>query len=161
MTRIELATWPTPMEPAPRLAAAIGLRHDDLWIKRDDLTGLGAGGNKIRKLEWTLGTALADGADVVITTGAAQSNHARLTAAAAARVGIGSVLVLPGPPPSERDGNLLLDALLGTDIVWTDVSTLGETTTDAHLEGGGSPLDRAGDASEATDTRCPSPLMVV
>src|ERR1700721_3933079 len=79
--RISLGTFPTPLEPAPRLAAAIGLRDDRLWIKRDDLTSLGGGGNKVRKLERTLATALRDGADCLVTTGAAQSNHAGLTAA--------------------------------------------------------------------------------
>lgn len=79
--RAVLGTWPTPLEPMPRLALALGLGADDLWIKRDDLTGLGGGGNKVRKLEWTCGAALADGATVLVTTGAPQSNHARLTAA--------------------------------------------------------------------------------
>lgn len=115
--RVRLATWPTPLEPAPRLSEAIGLRAGDLRLKRDDLTGLGAGGNKIRKLEWTVGAAVADGVDVLITTGAPQSNHARLTAAAAARLGLDSVLVFPGDP-RPFVGNLLLDALLGTDIEW-------------------------------------------
>jgi L-cysteate sulfo-lyase len=117
--RVTLATWPTPLEPAPRLAAAIGLQPDDLWLKRDDLTGLAAGGNKIRKLEWTLATALAEGADTVITTGAPQSNHARLTAAAAARLGLQAVLVFPGTPVTNLKGNLLLDGLLGATIIWT------------------------------------------
>ena len=69
--RVSLGTFPTPLEPAPRLAAALGLRADRLWIKRDDLTGLGGGGNKVRKLERILGTAVREGADAVITTGAA------------------------------------------------------------------------------------------
>src|ERR1700755_614293 len=79
---VSLGVWPTPVEQAPRLAAAIGLGIDDVWVKRDDLTGLGGGCNKVRKLEWTVGGAVADGADTLITTGAPQSNHARLTAAA-------------------------------------------------------------------------------
>lgn len=61
--RIALSTWPTPLEPMPRLAAAPALGEDDLWVKRDDLIGLGGGGNKVRKLEWTVGAALAEGAD--------------------------------------------------------------------------------------------------
>lgn len=105
------------MEPAPRLAEAIGLRPENLWLKRDDLTGLAAGGNKIRKLEWTVGAAVADGADTLITTGAPQSNHARLTAAAGARLGLDVVLVFPGAR-SAPAGNLLLDDLLGADVVW-------------------------------------------
>jgi D-cysteine desulfhydrase len=93
-SRIELASWPTPLERAPRLAVALGLGEDDLWIKRDDLTGLGGGGNKVRKLEWLAGTALAQGATTLVTSGAPQSNHARLTAAVGARLGLHVVLVL-------------------------------------------------------------------
>src|SRR4051794_18705509 len=84
VTPIPLGTWPTPLEPAPRLAAALGL--DELWIKRDDLTGLGGGGNKVRKLQYTCAEAVQAGATRLVTTGAPQSNHARLTAAAAARL---------------------------------------------------------------------------
>jgi L-cysteate sulfo-lyase len=119
--RISLGTFPTPLEPAPRLAAAVGLRDDRLWIKRDDLTGLGGGGNKVRKLERTLATALRDGADWLVTTGAAQSNHARLTAAAGARLGLGVTLVLagrPGRPGDAPQGNLLLDEIFGARIRW-------------------------------------------
>ncbi|MBY0440588.1 MAG: pyridoxal-phosphate dependent enzyme [Mycobacteriaceae bacterium] len=93
---VSLGSWPTPLEPAPRLSVAIGLLPDDLWVKRDDLTGLGGGGNKVRKLEWLCAQALRDGASVLVTSGAAQSNHARLTAAAGARLGMPVVLVLKG-----------------------------------------------------------------
>ncbi|MGV9350545.1 D-cysteine desulfhydrase family protein [Streptomyces spiralis] len=126
---VGLGTFPTPVEPLPRLATAIGLQPDDLWIKRDDLTGLGGGGNKIRKLEWTVGAALAEGADTLVTTGAAQSNHARLTAAAAARLGLECVLVFPGSPGTSHSGNLVLDGLLGARVVWAgdvDAATLAE-----------------------------------
>jgi L-cysteate sulfo-lyase len=116
--RLPLSTWPTPVEPAPRLARALGLGADDLLVKRDDLTGLGGGGNKIRKLEWTVGAALAEGAHTLVTTGAPQSNHARLTAAAAARAGMAAVLVFPGRPGGPAAGNLVLDALFGAEIVW-------------------------------------------
>ncbi|MFJ8187925.1 D-cysteine desulfhydrase family protein [Streptomyces sp. NPDC096105] len=115
---LRLGTWPTPLEPAPRLATALGLRPEDLWIKRDDLTGLAGGGNKIRKLEWTVAKALAEHGDTLVTTGAAQSNHARLTAAAGARLGLDVVLVLQGEPPAAAAGNLLLDSLLGARLVW-------------------------------------------
>ena len=98
--RVRLGTWPTPLEPAPRLAVHLGLRADDLWIKRDDLIGLGGGGNKVRKLEYTCGAAVAEGATTLVTSGAAQSNHARLTAAAACRLGLDAVLVLAGEPPA-------------------------------------------------------------
>src|SRR6266699_4632487 len=73
-----LGTWPTPVEPAPRLAAAAGLAADALWIKRDDLSGLGGGGNKVRKLQYTCAEALAAGATTLVTSGAAHSNHARV-----------------------------------------------------------------------------------
>lgn len=104
--------------PASRLAAALGLPEDRLWIKRDDLTGLGGGGNKVRKLERTVAAALRDGADALVITGAAQSNHARLTAAAGARLGIPVTLVLYGAPGAVPAGNLLLDGLFGADIRW-------------------------------------------
>lgn len=117
-TKLLLSTWPTPLEAAPRLAAALGLRPQDLWVKRDDLTGLGGGGNKIRKLEYTCAAAVAKGARTLVTVGAAQSNHARLTAAAAARLGLDVVLVLSGRPPAQPTGNIALDGLLGARIHW-------------------------------------------
>ena len=113
---ISLGAWPTPLEPAPRLAASLG--QPQLWIKRDDLVGLGGGGNKVRKLEYTCADALEAGAATLLTAGAAQSNHARLTAAAAARLGLRCVLVLAGEPPRTYRGNLVLDMLAGAEIVW-------------------------------------------
>lgn len=120
-------TAPTPVEPAPRLAAAIGLGPDDLLVKRDDLIGLGGGGNKVRKLEITCGRAVAEGARTLVTTGAPQSNHARLTAAAGARLGLDVVLVLAGTPPARAVGNLVLDALFGAHIVWSGDRAPAET----------------------------------
>ena len=117
---IRLGTWPTPLEPAPRLAAALGLGPGDLWIKRDDLSGLGGGGNKVRKLEWTCAAALDLGADTLVTSGAAQSNHARLTAAAGARLGLDVTLVLDGSAETAVTGNIALDTLFGAQLVWTD-----------------------------------------
>jgi L-cysteate sulfo-lyase len=116
---LSLATLPTPVEPAPRLARAIGLGPDDLWVKRDDLLGLGGGGNKVRKLAHTCAAALDAGARTLVTTGAAQSNHARLTAAAGARLGLDVELVLAGDQPTgDPTGNLLLDRLFGARLVW-------------------------------------------
>jgi L-cysteate sulfo-lyase len=129
------------MEPAPRLAEAVGLCPENLWLKRDDLTGLAAGGNKIRKLEWTVGAAVADGADTLVTTGAPQSNHARLTAAAAARLGLDVVLVFPGTR-SAPAGNLLLDDLLGADVVWAgdeSLDAVAAETADRCRAGGRRP----------------------
>ena len=123
---LTLASWPTPLEAAPRLAAAIGLAADDLWVKRDDLVGLGGGGNKVRKLQATLAEALVQGATAVVTSGAAQSNHARLTAAAGARLGLAVTLVLAGEPPARSTGNLLLDELLGARLVWAGPASLAD-----------------------------------
>jgi D-cysteine desulfhydrase len=125
----------------PRLAAAIGLGPDDLWIKRDDLTGLGAGGNKVRKLEYLCGQATALGATALITSGAAQSNHARITAAAAARMGVKCALVLWGSAPSTMEGNLLLDVLAGAELVWA-----GDEPMDAVI---GRTSDRLREQGEA------------
>jgi len=116
LPRLRFAHLPTPVEPMPRLAAALG--GPALWIKRDDQTGLAFGGNKTRKLEFLLADAQAHGARTVVTAGAVQSNHCRQTAAAAARFGFECVLVLAGSPPKTANGNLFLDHLLGAKIVW-------------------------------------------
>jgi D-cysteine desulfhydrase family pyridoxal phosphate-dependent enzyme len=111
--RVPLAMLPTPLEPLERLGRALGMR---LWMKRDDYTGLGGGGNKVRKLEFLMPEAIRQGADVIITTGGHQSNHARIVAAAARRFGMGSLLVLRGAAPNTWQGNLLLDRLLGAEL---------------------------------------------
>jgi D-cysteine desulfhydrase family pyridoxal phosphate-dependent enzyme len=116
LPRVLLGSLPTPVHELPRLSAALGRR---ILIKRDDQTGLALGGNKTRKLELLLAAAQADGCDTLITGGAAQSNHCRQTAAAAARAGLRCVLVLAGDPRGERTGNLLLDQLLGAELVWS------------------------------------------
>jgi len=109
-----LGAWPTPLTEAPRLAQRLGLHR--LLIKRDDCTTLGGGGNKVRKLEFLMADALGKHADTIITCGGIQSNHARLTAAAANAVGIPrSILVLGGPLPESNKGNLILDAVLGAE----------------------------------------------
>ena len=125
-----LTTLPTPLERAPRWARAIGLDQNQLWVKRDDLTGLGGGGNKTRKLEISVGAALAAGATVLVTSGAPQSNHARLTAAAGARVGLPVVLVLEGTPPQVDRGNVILDKLLGADVRWAGRADLSAAVAD-------------------------------
>lgn len=108
-----LCRTPTPLESAPRLGAALGV---ELWIKRDDLTGFGLSGNKVRKLRWLLAEARAQGADCVLTTGGLQSNHARATALAARRLGMQPRLLLRGTEARIPDANLLLDHLAGADI---------------------------------------------
>ena len=117
--RYALMDGPTPVQHLSRLSRLLG--DVDIYVKRDDLTGLGGGGSKLRKLEFLMGEALAQGADTIITVGARQSNHARLTAAAAARAGLACELVLARMVPREDDdyihnGNVLLDALLGAQI---------------------------------------------
>ncbi|MEO7428903.1 MAG: D-cysteine desulfhydrase family protein [Acidimicrobiales bacterium] len=109
---------PTPVQPMDRLGAAIGLEAGRLWVKRDDLTGLAGGGNKVRKLEHLCADALAQGCDVLVTGGGEQSNHARLTAAAANRLGLDCTIVLAGDPVAVPTGNVVLDHLLGPEIVW-------------------------------------------
>ncbi|OUE21293.1 D-cysteine desulfhydrase [Clavibacter michiganensis] len=116
--RLRLWTDETPVHPVPRLAEELGLHPERLLMKRDDLIGWGGGGNKARKLEHSLGRAVARGATTVITTGAAQSNHARMTAAAGAALGLDVVLVLEGHEVAAR-GNVLLDGLYGARIVWS------------------------------------------
>ncbi|MGH2605435.1 MAG: D-cysteine desulfhydrase family protein, partial [Anaerolineales bacterium] len=116
LPRLRLATLPTPVQPMPRLGARLG--GAQLWVKRDDLTGLGLGGNKVRKLELLTAEARAHGAETLVTMGAVQSNHCRQTAAAAAHLGLGCVLVLGGDPPVPTTGNVLLDQLLGAELVW-------------------------------------------
>jgi D-cysteine desulfhydrase len=111
--RIELAYAPTPLLKLERLSAEIGV---ELWVKRDDLTGLLETGNKIRKLEFLVGEALAQNADTLITCGTLQSNCCRCVAAVSARLGLRAVLALKGAPPAEYDGNLLLDRLLGAEV---------------------------------------------
>lgn len=113
---VPLSHWPTPLDRAPRLSAALGLRPGDLAVKRDDLTDLG-GGNKVRKLEHLAAEAVRDGATVLVTQGGVQSNHARMTAAAAARLGLRAVLVLGGTPAEDRPGNLALEGALGARVV--------------------------------------------
>ena len=122
--RRSLAFLPTPLVELPRLSAALG--GPRIFMKRDDLTGLATGGNKARKLEFLVGEALAQGCDSLVTGGAAQSNHCRQTAAAAAACGLACHLVLGGEPPARPDGNLLLDKLLGAAIHWSGPRRKGE-----------------------------------
>lgn len=116
LERKPIAHLPTAIEPLSRLSQVLG--GPDIWVKRDDQTGLAFGGNKTRKLEYLMVEAEDAGARTLITRGALQSNHCRQTAAAAARFGFDCALVLGGEPPSSRQANLLLDFLLGAEIVF-------------------------------------------
>ena len=116
LPRLRFAHLPTTVEAMQQLSTE--LKGPNLLVKRDDQTGLAMGGNKTRKLEFLLAEARANGARTLITTGAVQSNHCRQTAAAAAHFGFECILVLAGDSPAEASGNLLLDQLLGAEIVW-------------------------------------------
>ncbi len=115
--RVTLGFFPTPLESLPRLSQALGI---ELTIKRDDYSGFGGGGNKVRKLEYLMAEACREGVKVVITTGGHQSNHARMVAAAARKFGMKPVLVLRGDEPQNYQGNLLLDKLFGAELQFLD-----------------------------------------
>ena len=140
--RLPLAHLPTPLVALDRLAEAIGLRPGHLFAKLDDATGLAAGGNKVRKLEYLCAEARARGCDTLVTGGGAQSNHARLTAAAARRIGMQCTLVLGGPEPAAPAGNLLLDRLLGAELRWVEAYDF--PTLEAAISGAAADLEAAG-----------------
>lgn len=112
--RLRLARLPTPLEPLDRLSRSLG--GPRIWVKRDDLSECAASGNKIRKLEFSIAQALAEGADTLLTCGGLQSNHCRATALLGARLGLGVELVLRGEPQGVADGNLFLDWLAGAAV---------------------------------------------
>jgi L-cysteate sulfo-lyase len=111
LDRVPLGTFPTPMQELKNLGRHLG--GPRLFVKRDDMTGLGLGGNKLRKLEYAMAEALACKATTIITIGGPQSNHVRLTTAAANRLGLKTILVLRGDEPARATGNLLIDRILG------------------------------------------------
>lgn len=132
LPRLSLGLFPTPLHPLSRLSERLGI---DLWVKRDDLSGLGLGGNKVRKLEFLLADAVAQGSDVVLTTGGPQSNHAMLTAAACRQLGLDCVLVLKQRGVT-TGGNVLLDDLLGVPIVWVDADSYDDVYAVMDAEAG-------------------------
>ena len=134
MPRLQLGLFPTPIHRLDGMSEALGI---DLWIKRDDLTGVALGGNKVRKLEFLLAEAKAQGAEVVFTTGGAQSNHAMLTAACAKRLGMTPILILKERGVTAKKGNQLLEALMGTDVRFLDT----DSYDDIYAE-----MDRVGKA---------------
>ena len=140
---LSLARLPTPLQPLPRLSAALGV---ELWVKRDDLTGMALSGNKVRKLDYLLAEARAQGATAVITCGGIQSNHCRATAVACRQLGLRPVLLLRGAPPDDAtgpDGNLLIDVLLGAQLHWTDAA--GYAERDARMAALAEQLRAAGE----------------
>jgi len=129
--RLHFAHLPTPLEPMTRLSEALG--GPNLWIKRDDCTGLSTGGNKTRKLEFLIADALQNQADTIITQGATQSNHARQTTAIAAKMGLECHVLLESRTDNEDEayaygGNVLLDQLHGSTISKRPHGSAGATT---------------------------------
>ena len=114
LPRKKFAFLPTPVHRMDNLADALNI--ENLWIKRDDLTGISAGGNKTRKLEYVVGDAIEKGADTLATVGAIQSNHCRQTAAVAAKTGMRCILLFAGEEPEIYTGNLLYCRLMGAEM---------------------------------------------
>ena len=142
ITRITLATLPTPLESGGKLQSGA-----NLWVKRDDLTGLGVGGNKARKLEFLCGEALNNNATCLVTVGAAQSNHCRMTAAAGARLNLPTHLVLSGAKPKNLEGNQMLSSMFGAQLHhtgfeandWANLETARNTLTEKLISDGQRP----------------------
>lgn len=128
--RVPLGFFPTPLQEASRLSATIA--GPKLWIKRDDLTGFGMGGNKIRGLEFLLADALAQGADTLVTGAGPQSNAVRATAAVAAHAGLAMHVVYWGNPPSQVEGNYRLVRVLGARVHFT--GDTDRASVDTHIE---------------------------
>ena len=118
--KLALGVFPTPVHKLENISRLLGTQ---VYIKRDDMTGLGLGGNKVRKLEYLLADAKAKGAQVVFTTGGAQSNHAMLTAAACRKLGMTPVLILKKRGVTARQGNQLLEHLMGVDVRLMDTDS--------------------------------------
>lgn len=121
LPRVSLATLPTPLEPCPGLTRELG--GPEIWVKREDLTGLAMGGNKTRMFEYVLGAAVAQGADAVVAGAAVQSNYCRQLAASCAKLGLACHLVLRkvrGEKDDEIQGGLLLDLLVGASVEFTE-----------------------------------------
>ncbi len=115
--RVSLGVFPTPVQKLENISR---LLHTNVYVKRDDLSGLGLGGNKVRKLEFLLADAKEKGAELVFTTGGAQSNHAMLTAAAAGKLGMKAILILKKRGVTACKGNQLLEKLMGTEVRFVD-----------------------------------------
>lgn len=129
LPRLPLGIFPTPFYKMENLSAKYG---KNIWVKRDDLCGVALGGNKVRKLEFLLADAKAKGCDTVFTTGGAQSNHAMLTAACAARLGMRSVLLLKQRGVTEHRGNLVLDEIYGAEVRFVDTDFYQDIYDEMH-----------------------------
>lgn len=132
LRRFSLALLPTPLEEAPRLAAALGVGR--LWIKREDLSGVALGGNKLRQLDFILADVLAHDADTIVTTAGSQSNFCRALAGAAAKLGLACRLHLRAAGGRAPEGNLLLDRLFGAEVSFTDRTDPWDPAIRAELD---------------------------
>ncbi|MBE5766316.1 MAG: D-cysteine desulfhydrase family protein [Clostridiales bacterium] len=133
--KVSLGIFPTPIQKLHNISRILGA---DIYIKRDDMTGIALGGNKVRKLEYLLADAKEKGAEIVFTTGGAQSNHAMLTAASARKLGMEPILILKKRGVTEKKGNQLLNSLMGVDVRFMDTGDYA----DIYAE-----MDRVGEAS--------------
>ena len=132
LPRVSLGVFPTPFYKLESISAKYG---KNIWIKRDDMCGVALGGNKVRKLEFLLADAKAQGCDTVFTTGGAQSNHAMLTAACAARLGMKCILILKQRGVTERKGNLVLDDIYGADVRFMNTDSYDDIYAEMHRVG--------------------------
>ena len=134
-SKVSLGIFPTPIQKLHNISRILGA---EIYIKRDDMTGIALGGNKVRKLEYLLADAKGKGAEIVFTTGGAQSNHAMLTAASARKLGMEPILILKKRGVTEKKGNQLLNSLMGVDVRFMDTGDYA----DIYAE-----MDRVGEAS--------------
>ena len=132
LPRVSLGVFPTPFYKLESISAKYG---KNIWIKRDDMCGVALGGNKVRKLEFLLADAKAQGCDTVFTTGGAQSNHAMLTAACAARLGMKCILILKKRGVTEHKGNLVLDDIYGADVRFMNTDSYDDIYAEMHRVG--------------------------
>ena len=139
LPRVSLGVYPTPFYKLENISHQAGR---NIWIKRDDLCGVALGGNKVRKLEFLLAEAKAQGCDTVFTTGGAQSNHAMLTAACASRLGMTPILLLKKRGVTERSGNLILDEIYGAEVRLIDTDHYEDIYAEMHRVG--DELEKAG-----------------
>lgn len=156
LARVALAPLPTPLHRLERFSAAVGV---EVWAKRDDIGSPTLAGNKVRKLEFLLGRALADRADTLVTTGAAQSNSARASVAAAAACGMAAVLVLSGDRPAQVTANLLLDELMGAEVRFA--GRVGWAELNAQVEAVADELRALGRRPVTAPVGCSNPLGTV
>ena len=132
LPHVALGVYPTPLYKLENISAKYGR---NIWVKRDDLCGVALGGNKVRKLEFLLADARAQGCDTVFTTGGAQSNHAMLTAACAARLGMKCILILKKRGVTEHKGNLVLDDIYGADVRFMNTDSYDGIYAEMHRVG--------------------------